>query len=434
MAGITFTSYIPLILVLVLFFLKVPVAISLIASSLVYFTFINTSMAPDLALQNMISGLNSFPVLAVPFFITAGVVMNYSGISTRLLKFADLVVGHLPGSLGHVNVLLSTLMGGISGSSNADAAMQCKILVPEMVKRGYSKEFSAAVTASSSLIPSIIPPGMVLLFYATVAKQSVGKLFMAGYIPGLMLCVAMMIVVAIEAKKSGYGKTRETRATFPEVAKGLWAAILALFMPLGLLMGLRFGMFTATEGGAMCVIYCVIVGAVFYKELKLCHIAPIMKESLISTAEVMFILIGANLFGYYLSWERIPYTLSQFLITTLQNKYVFLIVINIFLLIAGMFVEAAPMIIILVPLLLEPIKLLGIDPIHFGLIVVLNLQIGGLTPPFGSMMYIVCSVLKIPITKFVKANIPFYIAILIVLLICTFLPDVVMLIPNLLYG
>lgn len=205
-------------------------------------------------------------------------------------------------------------------------------------------------------------------------------------------------------------------------------------MPLGLLMGLRFGMFTATEGGAMCVIYCIIVGAVFYKELKLCHIAPIMKESLISTAEVMFILIGANLFGYYLSWERIPYTLSQFLITTLQNKYVFLIVINIFLLIAGMFVEAAPMIIILVPLLLEPIKLLGIDPIHFGLIVVLNLQIGGLTPPFGSMMYIVCSVLKIPITKFVKANIPFYIAILIVLLICTFLPDVVMFIPNLLYG
>lgn len=431
--GLSFTSFIPLIILLVLFLLKVPISFSLIASSLFYFTFINTSMAPDLALQNMISSMTSFPILAIPFFITAGVVMNYSGISSRLLKFSDLLVGHKRGSLGYVNVLLSTLMGGISGSSNADAAMQCKILVPEMEKRGYSKEFSAAVTASSSLIPSIIPPGLVLLFYATVAKQSIGKLFFAGYIPGLLLCAAMLIVVAIETKKYGFGKTRECKATGKEIWQGFITALPALFLPLGLLAGLRFGLFTATEGGAICVLYCFIVGIVIYREIKPEHLKPIISESVISTAEVMFILAGANLFGYYLSWERIPYYLSEFLVTSIQNKYLFLLYINVFLLIAGMFVDAAPLILIIVPLLLEPVKMLGIDPIHFGLIVVLNLQIGGLTPPFGTMMFIVCSMLNISIPKFVKANTPFYIASIIVLFICTYLPDLVLFLPNLVY-
>ncbi|WP_243009249.1 TRAP transporter large permease [Clostridium sp. AM58-1XD] len=432
MDGVSFISFLPLIIAVVLFFLKVPIGFSLLASSLFYFGFINTTMPVDLALQNLITGLESFPMLAIPFFIMVGVVMNYAGISTRLMNFADLCVGHLPGSLGHVNVLLSTLMGGISGSSNADCAMQCKILVPEMEKRGYRREFSAAVTANSSLIPSVIPPGIVLIIYCMVARVSIGKLFMAGYIPGIMLCVAMMIVVHIEAKKQGYGKSREKRATVKEIAVGLKDAVLALFMPLGLIMGLRFGLFTATEGGAVSVIYCFIVGIFVYKEIKVKDILPILKETFYSTAVVIFIIIGANLFGYYLTWERIPNAVSTLILGLTQNKFLFLLGINIFLLICGMFIEAAPIIIVLMPLLMEPLAAMNINLIHFGIVMVLNLQLGGLTPPFGSMMFIACSMLKIPMTKFVKASIPFYAASLIVLMLITYFPQIVMFIPNLL--
>lgn len=433
MDSISFISFLPLILALVLFFLKVPIGISLISSSLFYFCFINTSSPPYLALQNMISGLESFPLLAIPFFMLAGVVMNYSGISSRLMDFADLLVGHLPGSLGQVNVLLSTLMGGISGSSNADAAMQCKMLVPEMVRRGYSKEFSTAVTACSSLIPSIIPPGMMLIIYSMVAGTSIGKMFMAGYIPGLLLCVTMMIVVHIEARKCGYGATRERRATLKELASGIKAALLALFMPFGLVLGMRFGAFTATEGGAICVFYCLIVGVFIYKEIKPKHLIPIFRETFYATADVMFIIIGASLFGYYLTWERIPHMVSQMLLGITDNKYLFLLLINIFLLILGMFIDSGPAIIILVPLLMEPLQAMGIDLVHFGLIMVLNLQAGGLTPPFGSMMFITCSMTKVPITRYVKACVPFYLAIIATLLICTYLPGLVMLLPNLMY-
>lgn len=434
MAELSFVSFIPLILVLVLFLIKVPIATSLMTGSIVYFLFINNNAPPDLALQKMINGLQSFPLLAIPFFIMVGVVMTYSGIAARLMSFADLLVGHWRGSLGYVNVIVSTLMGGVSGSSNADAAMDCKMLVPEMTKRGYRKEFSAAVTASSSLITSIIPPGISLIIYANITQQSIGRLFMAGYIPGIMLCVAMMMVCFLEAKKQKLGKTRETKASFKEIIVGTKDAALALFMPLGLLMGLRFGVFTATEGGAISVVYCLIVGIFIYKEIKPEHIMPILKETFIATAGVMFITISAYFFGYYLSWERIPYILSQEVVNLVSNKYTFLIAINIVLFIMGMFMETSPSIIILMPLLMGPLQALGIDLIHFGLMMVLNLQMGGLTPPFGSMMFIVCSVLNISIPQFVRANLPFYVAIIIVLAIVTFFPGIVLLIPNLVMG
>lgn len=431
METVGFISFLPLIVAVILFFLKVPIGFSLLASSMLYFGFINTTMPVDLALQNLISGLESFPMLAIPFFIMVGVVMNYAGISTRIMNFADVLVGHMPGSLGQVNVILSTLMGGISGSSNADCAMQCKILVPEMEKRGYDRDFSAAVTANSSLIPSVIPPGIVLIIYCMVARVSIAKLFLAGYVPGFLLCVSMMIVVHITAKKRGYGKSRENKATLKEIVVSAKDAFLALFMPLGLIMGLRLGLFTATEGGAISVLYCFIVGIFIYKEIKLKDILPILKETFYSTAIVIFIIIGANLFGYYLTWERIPHVVSQMILGLTTNKILFLLGINIFLLICGMFIEAAPIIIVLMPLLMQPLQVLGIDLVHFGIIMVLNLQLGGLTPPFGSMMFIACSMLKIPMTRFTKASVPFYTASIAVLLLLTYFPAIVMFLPNL---
>ncbi|MDR0390147.1 MAG: TRAP transporter large permease [Spirochaetaceae bacterium] len=431
MSSIGFASYVPLILLIVLFVLRVPIAFSLFISSIYYFAFVNTAMPVHLALQNVVNSLQSFTLLAVPFFIMVGVVMNYSGISKRLMNFSDLLVGHMHGGLGQVNVVLSTLMGGISGSANADAAMDCKFLVPEMEKRGYDKGFCAAVTATSSIIPSIIPPGIVLIVYCMVARVSVGRLFLAGYIPGFLLCAGQMITVAIISKKRGYGRTREKRASLLEILKGSGTAALALFMPLGFLMGIRFGVFTPTEGGALAVLYCFVVGAFVYRELKGKDVIPILRETFSSTAEVLFIVVAANLFGYYLTWERIPDALSTVILQFTTNKYVFLLAVNVLLFIMGMFMEAAPVIIILLPLLSPPCQALGINMVHFGIMMVVNLQIGGVTPPFGSMMFIVCQMLNLPMDKFVKANIPFLCSVLIVLLIITYVPGLVLLLPNL---
>ena len=430
MGSVTLLSYTPLFLLLILFFLRVPIGFSLFIASMYYFTFINYGMPVDLTLQNAVSSIQSFTILAVPFFIMIGVVMNYSGISKRLLNFADLLVGHMTGGLGQVNVMLSTLLSGVSGSSNADAAMSCKILVPEMEKRGYDRGFCAAVTASASLIPSIIPPGIVLIIYCMAARVSIGRVFLAGYIPGILLCVAMMVTVTVISKRRGYPRARETRASIKELLLGARHAILALFMPLGFIMGIRFGLFTPTEGGAIAVLYCFIVGAFIYRELKLKDIVPIFRETFSSSAEVLFIIIGANLFGFYLTWERIPDALSTIILQYTDNKIVFLLAVNILLLVMGMFMEAAPVIIILMPLLIGPLQSLDISMVHFGIIMVLNLQIGGLTPPFGGMMFVCCQMLKLPMDKFVKANIPFLLAAIVVLFLVTYIPSLALFLPG----
>lgn len=428
---VSFMSYTPLILVIILFFLRVPVAFSLLAASIYYFAFVTTSSSPtDLALQNVVGSLQSFTLLAVPFFIMLGVIMNYAGVSRRLMNFADLLVGHLNGGLGQVNVLMSLFIGGISGSSNADTAIGCKILVPEMVRRGYDKEFCAAVTATSSLLSSVLPPGIVLIVYCMVAKVSVGRLFLAGYVPGLMLFIAMSITVAILARRRGYGKVRDKMSSPREIVKGAFTACLALFMPFGFLLGIRFGVFTPTEGGAVAVFYCLILGLFVYGEMKFRDLIPMLRESFSSTAEVLFIVVGANLFGYYLSWERIPQDVSEIILGFTDNKYIFLLAINVLMFIMGMFMESVPAIIILIPLLLEPLQQLDINLIHFGIILVLNLQIGGLTPPLGSIMFIVCQMIKLPMDKFVRANMPFLFAVIVVLGIVTYVPSLVMFVPD----
>lgn len=419
----------PLIIVLVLFLLNVPIGFSLIGGSMIYFLFMSNSMPAALVLQNFVSGLESFPLLAIPFFILAGVIMNYSGISKRLMNFADLLVGHMPGGLGQVNVVLSALMGGISGSANADAAMQCKILVPEMEKRGFPTEFSASITATSSIIPTIIPPGIMLILYSMVARVSVGTIFLAGYLPGLVITICLMVAVHLESVKKGYGRTRETRATAGEIFSGAMSAILALLMPILIIMGLRFGAFTPTEGGAIACAHCFIVGVLIYKELKMKDLVPIFKEAVDSTAQVMFIIVGANLFGMYLSYERIPYMVAQLVLSLSANKYLFLLFVNIFLLVVGMFVEGGPAIIIIAPLLVPILNSLGINLIHFGIVMTLNMAIGGITPPFGSMLFVVSSLLKVEMWDLLKANFKFLIATLVALLLITYIPAISLALP-----
>ena len=424
-------AYVPVLIVFILYFSSIPIAFALFAAALAYFGLINVGMPPDLILQKFITSTGSFPLLAIPFFIMVGSVMNYSGISNKLMSMAEVLTGHMDGGLAQVNVVLSTLMGGVSGSANADAAMQSKILVPEMEKRGYSKAFSAAITAASSAISPVIPPGINLIVYALIAQVSVGKMFIAGYVPGLLMCLMLMLTVTIISKKRGYLPTREKRATLKEILTQFKDSIWSLFLPFGVILGLRFGMFTPTEAGAIAVLMASLIGFFVYKELKIKHFIEIIKDTIYGTGSVVLIIVAASVFGYYMSWERIPQTISQGLINFTSDKWMMLIIINIILLLMGMFLEGGAALIITAPLLVPVVVALGVDPIHFGMIIIVNIMIGGVTPPFGTMMFTTCSITETPIPDFVREVLPMIIALLVALAIITFFPGVVMFLPSL---
>jgi len=427
-----FFSYLPLILLFVLFFIRIPVAYSMLIVTVVYFLFINDTMPVEMVVQRLVTSTESFPYLAIPFFACAGVVFNYAGITDRLMALAVALVGHMKGSLGQVNVLLSTLMGGLSGSANADAAMDSKILVPQMTKNGYDKAFSTALTAASSCITPIIPPGIILILYAIAADVSIAKMFYAGYLPGLMICAGLMIAVAIISKKRGYGAIREKRATLKEIFKQLLDSIWALLLPFGIIMGLRVGMFTPTEAGAMSVLYAVVIGALIYRKLKWSDIPAIIKESIVATAGVMFIIGAANAFGSYLTWERIPLIVSDALINNISDPFVLLLVINVLLLVVGCFLEGGAAMVMLAPLLVPAAAALGVDLVHFGIIMCINLTIAGFTPPFGTMMFVTTSITGVKIEQYTRASLPFLLVLLLVLFLVTYIPQIVLFIPNLL--
>lgn len=427
-------GYLPVILVLVLYFSSMPIAFALFGATMFYFGFIDTGTSAALLLQRFVSATQSFPLLAIPFFVMAGSIMNYSGISKKLMQFADVLTGHLPGGLAQSNVLLSMLMGGVSGSANADAAMESKMLVPEMEKRGFGKAFSAAITAASSAVTPVIPPGINLIVYALIASCSVGRMFAAGYLPGLLMTLSLMITVHIISKKRNYGTTR-TRAASPiEIGKQAIDSLWALLFPFGIVLGLRIGLFTPSEAGAIAVLYCIIVGKFVYKELKKEHIVPIILETVYGTSTVVFIIVAASVFGYYLNWQRIPQTMTTWLLGITQNKYVMLIIFNVVLLVGGMFLEGGALIIILAPLLVPVITQLGVDVIHFGLICIVNIMIGGLTPPFGSMMFTCCGITGCKLEAFIKEVYPFIVALLVSLILITYIPQIALVVPNLIYG
>lgn len=381
-------SFLPIILLFVLFFLNIPIAFALMGATVFFFGILGTGMDLDLIMQTFIRSAESFPMLAIPFFIMAGSIMNYSGISKRLMNMAEVLTGHLTGGLAHVNILLSVLMGGISGSANADAAMQCKVLVPEMEKRGYSRGFSAAITAASSIVSPIIPPGIVLIIYALLSNVSVTKMFIAGYVPGVIIAGALMFTVAIIAKKRNYKPSREKRATIGEVFTQFKKSVWALILPFVIILGMRIGIFTPTEAGAIAVVITILIGFLVYKELKISQFPTILKETVYGTSTVMFIIIAANVFGAYLSWERIPFLLTGLLLKFNTSPWSLLLFINIILLIVGMFIDGGAAMIILAPLLIPAALKMGIDPLHLGIVMVVNIMIGGVTPPFLSLIHI----------------------------------------------
>jgi tripartite ATP-independent transporter DctM subunit len=347
------------------------------------------------------------------------------------MKMAEVLTGHMTGGLAQVNVLLSAMMGGISGSANADAAMQSKILVPEMTKRGFSPAFSAAITAASSAISPVIPPGISLIIYALIANVSIAKMFLAGYMPGILMTAALMITVFFISKKRKYAPTREKRATIKEIIAQLKESIWALLIPFGIILGMRFGIFTPTEAGGVAVLFCIVVGFFIYKELKFSHFKHILKDTVEGTGSIMLLIIGAKIFGYYMTLERIPQSITEFLVNFTDSRIVLLLLINVLLLFIGMFIEGGAALIILAPLLIPAVTNMGVDLIHFGVILIVNIMIGGITPPFGTMMFTTCTIIGVKIGDFIKEIIPFMIALLLVLLLLTYSETLALIIPNL---
>ncbi|MTI60410.1 MAG: TRAP transporter large permease [Firmicutes bacterium] len=409
-----------MITLLIFLFMKVPVYLSVLAGCVSYFL-LESNIPTLISSQRFISGIESISLLAIPFFVATGVFMNSSGITKRIMNFASVLTGRMTGGLAQVNVVLSTLMGGLSGSNLADAAMQSKMLVPEMEEKGFSKEFSSVVTATSSLITPIIPPGIGLIVYGTVTNTSVGKLFISGVGIGLFLCLTLMFVVSMVSKKRGYVPIRNERITFKEFFDAFKGAFFPLLLPVIIIGGIRIGFFTPTEAGSVAILYSILLGLI-YKKLKFKNIIEGIKDTILTTSSIMLIVGAASALSWIFTRERIPQILTSMMLDTINNKYFFLFIINMFLIFVGMLVEGNAITIILGPLLAPIATAFGIDPIHFGMIFIFNISVGTMSPPMGMLMFITCDITKCKIDKFMKEAIPFYIMLIVVLFIITYFP------------
>ncbi|KEF39484.1 TRAP transporter, DctM subunit [Schinkia azotoformans MEV2011] len=421
-----------LIVLLVLFLINVPIAFALIVSTSVYF-FFNDSFTITVMIQRIIGGLESVPLLAIVFFITAGILMNYTGITSRMLKFAEVITRPLPGALAQVNVVLATLMGGISGSNLAEAAMQAKMIVPEMEKKGYSKAFATTLTGAAALITPIIPPGVAMIMYGYVGNVSIGKLFLAGVLPGVALCIMYMIYIYFYAKKHHLETDNKKKITMKEFLSSFKDAILALILPVIIIGGIRMGIFSATEAGAIAVLYALILGLLVYREMKIKHLMQALLETAHTAASILIIIGAGSAFGWALTLEQVPQKMTELMVGNIASPTMFFIVVLVFLLIVGMFVEGNVSIIILTPLFMPMLMQYGIDPVHFGIFFIICLSIGTMTPPLGTIMFVTCAVTGTKVEEFVKESWPFLVILIIAALLMAFVPSISMFLPNLLF-
>jgi len=423
----------PAILMLVLFALNVPVAFAIAISALSFF-FLTDGVPVQIFFQKMLSASESYPLLAVPFFVLAGSLMNASGITRRLLVLADALVGHLTGALAQACTVLATLLGGLTASSSADAAMLAKLFGPEMVKRGYSAAFAAAITSSAATITAMIPPGIGLIIYGYLADVSVGRLFLAGVVPGLLIMAALLVTTWVIAKRRGYAPMRERFVGFAEVGRATRDALPALMIPIFIIVGLRYGIFTTTEAGAIVVLVTLAIGIFAYRELTWAKLPLVLRDSVLDTASVMLLICAASAFGFYMAWERLPPQMADWIAGLTRDPTTLLLLINLLLLVLGTALEGTAALIILTPIFVPVILAFGVDPVQFGIVLVMNLTIAGITPPVGQMMFISCAVLKVPMETYTVEILPFLGAMTVVLLLVTLVPGVSLWLPNLVMG
>ena len=416
---------------IVLLSLGVPISFSIgISSILTMLMSISSLPSVTTVSERMATGIDSFALLAIPFFILAGQLMNSGGIARRLIDFAKVLVGKLPGGLAFVNIMAAMLFGAISGSAVAAASAIGGFMHPVMKKEGYNDSFSAAVNITSATTGLIIPPSNILIVYSLASGGvSIAALFIAGYIPGILLGLSLMIIAGVYAVRHNYKV--EFHITFSQAIKKFFDAIPSLLLVIIVIGGIVAGYFTATEASAIAVFYALILSVFIYREVKLKDLPNILLQSAVTTAIVMLLIGTSMAMSWVMAYENIPQNVAHALITISESKIVILVIINLLLLFVGTFMDMTPAVLIFTPIFLPIAIQLGIDPIHFGIIMVMNLSIGLCTPPVGSVLFVGCSVAELPITKVIRPLIPFFLAMIVTLLVVTYIPDLSLWIPRL---
>ncbi|GAB6087212.1 TRAP transporter large permease [Alkaliphilus crotonatoxidans] len=426
-----------LILIFILLLLMgMPLAFTIGISSLTFFI-VQSNLPLGIAVQKMIAATQSFPLLAVPFFVMAGNLMNAAGITERLVKFSTTITGHLTGGLAQVSVILSALMGGVSGSAVADAAMESRLLGPDMTKQGYPKGYSAAVIGLTSLITATIPPSVGLILYGFTGEVSIGRLFVAGIIPGMMMCGILMGTVYFtmkdKEKKGLCTIPKMERASKEAITKSMMESFWALLFPIVLIVTIRFGIFTPSEAGAFAVVYAFLVGTLIYKELSFKGAIEVLRQTINDNGMIMLIIACSGIFGYVIVYNQLPQTMAQFITGITTHPQLLLFIILSFLFVAGMFMEATVNTLLLTPIFLPIVKSVGIDPVHFGILMMTIITMGGMTPPVGVTMYTTCQLIGCPTEEYVKESVPFIAMIVLQVVLLALFPQIVMWLPNLLF-
>jgi len=386
----------------------------------------------ELLPQKIFSGLAHFPYLAVPLFVLAGMLMETGGISKRIVELSNAMVGHIRGGLGMVVMVATIFFSDISGSSAADTAAIGSIMIPTMKKRGYAPNFSAALVTAAGGMGVLIPPCLTMVVFGSLTNTSIGALFLAGFVPGISMGIILMVLTYFIARKNNF--PREERATFRQFLKASKRAVLSLFMGVIILGGILLGIFTATEAAAVAVIYGFFLSVVFYREIKLSQLPKILWDASVVSGVVMLVVGISYGFGWVMAKEQIPVKLANFMLTLPGGKLVFLLAVNVLLLIMGMFFDASLSVVILVPILFPVAVKLGVDPVHFGTFVVMNLGIGFTTPPYGLSLFIASGIAKVPMSSIIKPILPYILTMIGFLFVVTYVPWFSLVLPKLLMG
>jgi tripartite ATP-independent transporter DctM subunit len=415
--------------------LGMPIAFVIGIAGMAYFA-VTPVLPPEIVVQQIVSQSQSFAFLAVPFFIFAGNLMNVSGITSRLLGLARLLTRRMYGGTAQISVVLSTLMGGVSGSATADAAMETRILAPEMMRLGYGKGYICAVNCITALITATIPPSLGLIIFGFVGEVSIGRLFAGGIIPGILMMFFLMTTTTITSRVRKYDppRTEAPKLSMGELLGNLRESVWALLFPVILIVGIRFGLFTASESGAFAVVYALIIGKFVYKELTWVKFKQALVTSFKDNGAIMLIIAMSGPFSYAITWVQLPVTLSNFIFGVTDNPQLLTLIMLGFLFISGMFVDSNVNFLLLTPIFLPMVTKVGMDPVHFGVLMATMVTLGVMTPPIGSALYTVCGIIDCPVEEYTKASLPFLAAVLLELAILVFIPDVVLWIPNMVFG
>ncbi len=422
--------FLPLIVFLVLILIRVPVAFAMLAAAFLYL--IANNVPIGLLAQKVAGGVDSFSLLAVPLFLAAGFLMNSMGITDRIFAFAGALVRHLPGGLGHVNVVASVIFAGMSGSIVADAGGLGVVEIKAMRKAGYRDGFSAAVTASSALIGPIIPPSIIMVVYAFVTEVSLGRLFLAGLVPGLLMALSLMVLIFMMARSGREPCPVLPRATLSEVLSTFRGAILPVMAPVILVGGILSGIFTPTEAGVVAVLYVLVIG-VFLLNFNVQHVVSALSDAARATAATLFVLASAVIFTWIVATANVPQIVGEFVTGLVSSQTGILLVIVAMVLVLGMVMEGIPILVVFGPIFLAITTAAGIDPIHLGIVFIMTMMIGGITPPVGITLYVVMAIARVPLPVFMRSIWPFYFAILAVILLLIFFPQLCLWLPDLMF-